>query len=515
MSNNTDRSAYNFAINYWLGCSAEKAGDFTVSEACYLSAYKDEKDHQDRMFGFLGLISIYIQTNNRPKLDELIINLEIKAGLISEMGNINGGPIHLSQHATDSIHFEQLSDLYKVFNKVTLDRGNDHLNGKIWLVRGFMAVNLSKYNDQYKAVVNARKYINSYQYDFLDDLHIQALRDLLFNSGESIADVTKFYNTLVKDLDTYDVGGFLVKYGENVINMLFEHALYDKVVNFSAYLNLEKLEESNFLFKIAYSYAHIKNYTKAQQLYNQYLREHGDNSAVLNNLGILMANDSKHEEAIQLYKRGLLIAPEDVNLSKNLKLAVQKKEDEEERINKEKNLRQEHLASTNYLKSENDWVLDKLLHFVAEVKKDEGFEDGEVPLAKYKFQKYLNVDKQRAESLISQWLNKGYLKDTGYRHDYNVVIYSVNPFIEDEIKRVQKRKIPKGWIDGFVQISVDTLDVCEYFSMIDKIAKANKKFRDLLERDFNELTYNYLVGHEKATIVLSGSLVELALIYYC
>jgi tetratricopeptide (TPR) repeat protein len=508
--NNTEHSNYNFAINYWLGKSAEKKGDFAKSESYYTAAYKDEKEHNDRMFGFLGLIGLYLKTNNRLKINELILNLDIKAGLISEMGNINGGPVNLSHYATDDIRFESLNDLYKQFSKITLDRGNEHLNGKIWLVRCFMAVNLSKYNDQFKAIINARKYISNYHYDFLDELHAQALRNVLFYKTENASDVAKFYDILIKDLDAdYDLGAFILKYSDNIINLLFEHKFFDKIIAFSEYLNLEKLEESDCLFKIAYACAHVKNYSKAKQLYEQYLKVHGENSAVLNNLGILIVNDNRYDEAIELYKRGIKLAPDDVNLNNNLKFAVQKLAAEEERINREKNLRQE------YLKSENDWVLDKLLYFVTEVKKDEGFDNWEVPLAKYKFQKYLSVDKQRADSLMTQWLNKGYLKDTGDRHDYNVVIYAINPFIEDEIKRVQKRKIPKEWIDSFVQISVDILDACSYFAMMDKIGRANKKFRTLLERDFNELTYNYLVGHEKATIVLSGSLVELALIYYC
>lgn len=512
---NTDHNNYNFAINYWLGRAAEKTGDFTKAETHYVAAYRDEKDHDDKMFGFLGLIGLYLETEERQKLNELIVNLEIKSGLISEMGNINGGPARFSEYVTDDIRFENLADLYKRFCKVKFDRTNDHLNGKIWLIRCYIAANLSKHSDQYKAIVNARKYINGYQYDFLDELHVNALRDWFYAKSESASDLLKFYEALVKDLDAdYNLGAFIEKYGDSLISHLYEKKLYDEIIGFSEYFDIEKAS-SDMIFKIAFSNAHLKDYTKAKLSYQQYLDRFDESSAVLNNLGILMANDNKFDEAIDLYKRGLKLAPNDANLNKNLKFAEQNRDAEHERIKKEAALKKEHLASTSAIKSENDWVLDKLLHFIGEVKKDEGFEDWEVPLAKYKFQKYLGVDKQRAESLATQWLNKGYLKDTGDRHDFNVVIYAINPFLEDEIKRVQKRKIPKEWIDSFVQISLDTLDACGYFSILDKIAKASKKFRPLLERDFNELTYNYLVGHEKATIVLSGSLVEMALIYFC
>ena len=37
----------------------------------------------------------------------------------------------------------------------------------------------------------------------------------------------------------------------------------------------------------------------------------------------------------------------------------------------------------------------------------------------------------------------------------------------------------------------------------------------MISRDYNELVFNYLVGNKKATIVLSGSFIELILTFYC
>jgi hypothetical protein len=59
------------------------------------------------------------------------------------------------------------------------------------------------------------------------------------------------------------------------------------------------------------------------------------------------------------------------------------------------------------------------------------------------------------------------------------------------------------------------LEEVGYFEMNEKIQKIdNCKFKLLIERDLNELVFNYLMQNIKATIVLSGSVIELSLIYY-
>jgi tetratricopeptide (TPR) repeat protein len=79
----------------------------------------------------------------------------------------------------------------------------------------------------------------------------------------------------------------------------------------------------------------------------------------------------------------------------------------------------------------------------------------------------------------------------------------------------KERKIPPTWTNPIKNITVQTLDELGYFAIILKIEKINKKYQYLVERDFKELVFNYLVGNYKSTVVLSGSLVEMVLTYYC
>jgi hypothetical protein len=159
--------------------------------------------------------------------------------------------------------------------------------------------------------------------------------------------------------------------------------------------------------------------------------------------------------------------------------------------------------------------LDKLLLFAERAKNDPAFDNWILPVPKYNFQKYMAVNKQVADSLLTQWLKKRYLSDTGDRDDFNVIIYSINPYLIDEIKRLQKHKIPQSWMDQFMEMSADMLEAKGYFKVMAASSVLPEKYKELFQRDFDELYFNYLMGHHKATIVLCGSLVELALIYHC
>ncbi|WP_432327992.1 hypothetical protein ACRQ5D_33845 [Mucilaginibacter sp. P25] len=178
-------------------------------------------------------------------------------------------------------------------------------------------------------------------------------------------------------------------------------------------------------------------------------------------------------------------------------------------------MQREFMGAVSLLKTENDFVLDKLALFIDRAKKEANFNDWKLPVPKQNFQRLLSLTKDMANSLLDQWLRKQYLTDTGERDEYRVVIYSINPYLEEALKNLQKLKIPQPWLGGFMQITADGLENKGYFDLINRTELLGDKFRLIFQRDINELFFNYLMGHQKTTIVLAGSLVELALIFYC
>ena len=94
-------------------------------------------------------------------------------------------------------------------------------------------------------------------------------------------------------------------------------------------------------------------------------------------------------------------------------------------------------------------------------------------------------------------------------------IYELNPLLTNELAKIHQKQLPPKWIEGFEKLTLENLEKCSYFSTLHKIRKIKGKYRELAERDLNELFLNYVLKNEKSVIILTGSLVEVVLMYYC
>ena len=90
----------------------------------------------------------------------------------------------------------------------------------------------------------------------------------------------------------------------------------------------------------------------------------------------------------------------------------------------------------------------------------------------------------------------------------------MNPYIEKEIDNLKTKTIKSEWIKGFEALNLNTLEEINYFRNLKKINKVSREFKILLKRDYDELTFNFIVKNNKSTIILSGSLIETLLIYH-
>lgn len=88
--------------------------------------------------------------------------------------------------------------------------------------------------------------------------------------------------------------------------------------------------------------------------------------------------------------------------------------------------------------------------------------------------------------------------------------------LQQKKRRSEKvKKIPAYWASFSSSLTVEKLEELEYFDLHDRIQRVSSKFRPLLQRDWEELVFNYSVQNYKSTVILSGSFVELLLTYYC
>lgn len=268
------------------------------------------------------------------------------------------------------------------------------------------------------------------------------------------------------------------------------------------------LQEDMQTFEVAYALAERGRTSESERVYEALLENAPNNSSVLNNLHIIKKNKDQLEEAWRLIQRANEISPKDEIISRNFNnMKVQFEE--------RKAILDQFKASATQVQKENDFVVEKLKTFIANALKDPTCKNNSIPIPRWKMKVLIGTDESKASSLADQWMEKGYIRRTGDRGSYGEHIYEVNPYLKDALQRVQKLDVPKKWLDGFQALDGEHLAQLEYFDLINRIRKAKKSFRSILERDLNELFLNYVMANHKAVVVMSGSLVETLLIYHC
>ncbi len=312
--------------------------------------------------------------------------------------------------------------------------------------------------------------------------------------------------TFIKTLENQEKWDEAHQEAEILIKTLFEEKRYLDIVKLD-----QDLQSVPITFEVAYSYHEVGNLDRAEEIYETILSIPGEESniAVLNNLSSVKKEKGKIKEAYDLIQKAFKIDNNDEVVKhnyENLSRIIQEKEEKEILF---KN-------ALENLKRETEWALKKLSNFISNVRKDKDYRGVErIAIPRWKFKVLIGTDDKKAESLRDQWIRKGYIKDTGERTDYSVSIYEINPYLEDFIKHHAPVKLNQQWFDGFEAINIENLTRVNYFDIISRIEKINKKYQEFIWRDFDELIFNYFVKNRKATIVLAGSFVELLFTYYC
>lgn len=279
------------------------------------------------------------------------------------------------------------------------------------------------------------------------------------------------------------------------------------IENFNKIKKLVSNQVPFYCFELAYAFENQNDIESSEIVYEYLNAENGENAAVLNNLSNIKKGKRKFKEAFELISKAYEIAPDDEVISNNYDSLFQIISDLNEREQKFKH-------SLTYLERENKFVIDKLKTFIQNAKKDKDFKNGLMPIPKWKFKVLMVTDDDKAESLRNQWLDKNYIVETGERGDYYVIVYEINPFLEKAISELTFKVINPNWILGIEKLNTKDLEELNYYRNLKKINKVNRQFKGILKRDYDELTFNFLVKSNKSTIILAGSLIETLLIYH-
>jgi hypothetical protein len=292
-----------------------------------------------------------------------------------------------------------------------------------------------------------------------------------------------------------------------LIQDLFQERKFVKIVELF-YSDVCEAQETFYTFEVAYALSETGYIDEAENVYEYLLQSGTTNSAILNNLSHIKETKHQIKEAFDLIRRAYELDPHDEVIAGNYLnlLSI---------IQKQEAIQQKFQNALDYLQDENDFVIEKLKMFVKNLKQEAEFRNNRVAIPKWKFTVLMETNSQQADLLSEQWLEKGYFRDTGQRGAHLIPIYEVNPFLEEELSKIQQKELPFKWTNELKELTIENLERFSYFSTLHKIRKIKGRYKDIAERDLNELFLNYLMKNEKAVIILSGSLVEVVLMYYC
>lgn len=294
---------------------------------------------------------------------------------------------------------------------------------------------------------------------------------------------------------------------ESLIEELFKSKNYDMISELYFSDFKDYISEGSY-FEVAYSLSEKNYLDESEKLYLLLLDEDSNNPSVLNNLSNILKAKKKYNEAYLLISKAKELSPNDDIIVNNYNSLSKIMDD----ITYKNKYFEEALTK---LCNENSFVRNKLSCFIKNIKLDKEYENGKLAIPNWKFKVLMQTDDAKSESLKRQWLNKGYIIDTGEKADNFVKIYEINPHIEEELKEIEFKKINELWINGIEKINLENLANIGYFEIKKKLNKINQKYRKILIRDFEELSLNYIFQNYKSIIILSGSFIETLLIYYC
>lgn len=305
----------------------------------------------------------------------------------------------------------------------------------------------------------------------------------------------------------YNKAGFdnAYKAWKTLMSRLFKDQQYKDLI--------ELYEKTDFIppdFEIAYSYQQIGKISIAEELYQILLSSPSlkNNTAILNNLSNIKKDNGEIEKAFKLIKKAYRIDPDDKIINNNYEILNRI-------IEAKKNRDDSFKSSLENLNRETEWAISKLSKFISNVKNEGSYKDGAVAIPQWRFKVLMSTDDSKATSLKDQWIQRGYIIVTGNRDSNRVIIYEINPYLDAALNKLKPIKINQQWFDGFDNINQETLTAIDYFNLLILIQKVNKKYQSLMQRDFNELVFNYLTKNKKSTIILAGSFIELLFTYHC
>jgi len=279
----------------------------------------------------------------------------------------------------------------------------------------------------------------------------------------------------------------------NIIEKLYKFKEYSKIIKLSEALGEDEIKKSKVIFEISFSYAELKNSDYAKKYYELLIEKEGITSGVANNLGVIYEKKGDIKNALKFYKKAVELDTKDKTIHDN----VERMESEVQKLEK-------------YYK-EKIYIKSKILSFYNH-KDDEGY----IVCPYSLLPKFFKVSETKAMDLLHDFLKKGYiLKITNHNLDTKGSVYKINPFLEEELLSLEDEIKKEGELFNIAQEmnlrSFKNLGLSNV--LIIKLNKiSSQELRRMLKRDLKENVLALITKSYKASLILSGSIIEAVLL---
>ena len=290
---------------------------------------------------------------------------------------------------------------------------------------------------------------------------------------------------------------------ELLIQNLFKRKMYNSIVLLADNINYKYMDYLNFGFELAYSYREQGYDEKSKDLYEEYIQNNPQSHAALNNLGVIYEKNGDFELAVQLYKKAENLEHDNI-YTNNIKRCTNLIED----------LKRENDKSVEAIilfENENIWVINELSLFY------KACDENHNVICPYKrLPILLKCNNSKAQDLLNMFLQKNYIfRNKNHNYNTNSNVYKINTIIYDKIKQLEEdNQFISNFTNNLNNFTLENLRNIDYKETYKKLSEIkNVKVQQIFIRDYNELVYNYLSNQSKTVIVMSGTIIELLLLY--
>ncbi|MGA9364674.1 MAG: tetratricopeptide repeat protein [Bacteroidota bacterium] len=278
-----------------------------------------------------------------------------------------------------------------------------------------------------------------------------------------------------------------------IVEKLFKKKDYKGIVELADSLSDQDLRQSNVLFEIAYAYSEVGNRAHSKKCYEMHVEKRGITSSVANNLGVLYQRNGDLQKAEEFFTKSIGLDPEDDLPKRNLEEV--------------KALRDAALRFTN-----ESFESKRTMLLLSKNKNIDGYIVG----SDKEVSDRISKEERECRALMGEFMQKKYLsRVTDYKSHTNKPTYKINPDIEKQLS-VLEQDLQRE--TEFVEIAKNiTAEALERIGYDDELTSSLTKIlshelQAMLKRDLKENALALATKSYKASLVISGSMIEALLL---